>query len=302
MKKRAFQKIVFNVKPNEELEEGEIVSDNEGDHINDPRPLRSAKKRIVTYDGPESRQELSKEEELDPTPEEKMQYESLRRGLVRQRLGYNLKRDPAPTSRSGSRDEEDADDKSGFMSNIAQLKADLSELLFNEPYQTMAVSTVSSAYRCFFKRALPVDNGYTTEDLLFSLNLFSLKWEGERRVVKWDQGKFLANFKDNAEDLLQAKERIPLDQFLPLYLKVFGHNIREGAFPEMCGYPCTSELLTACCPSIWVPEFDHQMLQMYNAVDFSGYSSVNYEYEGRKICTFFRSGWCKFGQLCFNIH
>ena len=286
-KKRQFKKIVFDVNPTEELEEGEIVSDNEGDDIIESRPSKSSGKRVVTY-------------KAKPRP-------------VRQRLGINPNKDSL-TSGSGSRDEENGDDKSGFMSDIAQLKADLSELLFTKPNQTMPVSTISSAYRFSFNRSLPVDYSYSTEDLLFSLNLFSLKLEGVQKVVKWDKGKFLANFKENAEDLLQAKECIPLDQFLPLYLKIFGHNVTEEAFLEMCGYPCTSELLTACCPSIRIPKFNHQMLRMYNTVDYSGYSTVDYEYgystvdyeyeeyDGRKICTFFRSGWCKFGQLCFNIH
>ena len=189
------------------------------------------------------------------------------------------------------------------LSELAQLKADLSELLFMQPNRTMAVSTVSSIYRFSFNRSLPVDYSYSTEDLIFSLNLFSLKWEGEQRVVKWDSGKFLANFRENAEDLLQAKECIPLNQFLPLYLKIFGHNISAEVFLEMCGYPCASELLTACCPSIWVPEFNHQMLRIhYKAVDYSGYSTVDYEYDGRSVCSFFLKGWCKFGPSCINIH
>jgi len=253
-KKKKFKKIVFDIEPTGELEEGEIVSDNEGDDVNESGRFKSAGNRV----------------------EAKIDKEFVRRPPVHARLG---------------------------LSEVAQLKADLSELLFMQPNRRMAVSAVFPFYRFSFNRGLPVDCGYTTEDLIFSLNLFCLKWEGEQRVVKWDSGKFLANFRENAEDLLQAKECIPLNQFLPLYLKVFGHNISAEAFLEMCVYPCTRDLLTACCPSIWVPEFDHQMLRMCNTVDYSDYSTVDYEYaSGKKICNFFLKGWCKFGHLCLNVH
>ena len=286
VKKRVFQKIVFN-KATDELEEGEIISDNE-DSIDGSGSFQPVKKRAVTCK-PKLYEEREDESES-----------SSRKPPIRERLGFNPNREVSAFS-----DDENADDKSGFMSEFAQLKADLSELLFVQPNRTIGVGKLSAAFRSFFNKVLdPEDYDFpadSMEDLLFALNLFSLRWESGERVMKWDQGKFLANFKENAEDLLQAKECIPLNQFLPLYyLSVFGHNITEGEFLDMCGYPSTAELLTACCPSIWVPEFGHQMLQMCDTGDYSG-NSNDLDYD-QKICYFFRKGWCKFGKMCRYIH
>ena len=217
----------------------------------------------------------------------------------------------APAGRDGTASTASAsdigrvDDATSFKPEIAELKAALSEILFMQPGRRTTVDNLCAMYRSHFYKSLFLeDHGFSvnsTSNLLVSLNLFSFKWNLGEQIVMWNQGKFLANFKENAEDLLQAKRSIQVFQFLPTYMKIFCHKVTEGLFLEMCGYPSTSELLRACCPSIWVPDFDHQRLQFCDETDNSDFEEIDFGYE-KKICYYFQNGWCKFGHTCRNIH
>ena len=263
-KKRVFQKIEW-------CEEGEIISDEEESQTYDFRHTKNY-------------------------------YKTMR--PVHERFGHD--RD-GTTSTASAFDIEKGrvDDATSFKPEIAELKAALSEILFMQPGRRTTVDNLSAIYRShFYKSIFPEDHGFSvnsTSNLLFSLNLFSFKWNLGEEIVIWNQGKFLANFKANAEDLLQAKRSIQVFQFLPTYMKIFGHKVTAGLFLEMCGYPSTSELLRACCPSIWVPDFDHQRLQFCDETDNSDFEEIDFGYE-KKICYYFQNGWCKFGHTCRNIH
>ena len=267
-KKKVFQKIEW-------CEEGEIISDGEESETCDFRRTKNE-----GYD-----------------------YKTMR--PVHERLGHDLALRDGTASSASACDIGRVDDATSFKPEIAELKAALSEILFMQPGRRTTVDNLSAIYRShFYKSFFPIDHGFSvnsTSSLLFSLNLFSFEWKLGDQIVMWNRGKFLANFKANAEDLLQAKRSIQVFHFLPTYMKIFCHKVTEGLFLEMCGYPSTSELLRACCPSIWVPDFDHQRLQICDERDNSDFEEIDFGYE-KKICYYFQHGWCKFGHTCRNIH